>query len=171
MTEPRPNVNSLHNPKKREPQPPAHKGSVQSALDAMGIDKVCELIMSGQPYSAIADLAGGSKAAFINWLTADPNRSVRVREARMVAAGTFDELAESGIKNAADPFELAKAKELAYHYRWRSAKFNPEYSEKVRQEMTGKDGAPIEHALILRDLPEDELTARIEAALKAAGNG
>ena len=41
-------------------------------------------------------------------------------------------MAINGINNAGDPFELAKAKEAAHHYRWQASKANPKgYGDKL----------------------------------------
>jgi len=121
------------------------KGDITAKLDEIGIDAICDMIVEGKPYTEIAQLAGGSKASFIRWLALDADRSARAREARSLSAATFDEMAEAEIRQASDPFELARAKELAHHYRWRSAKRNPaEFSEKLQQELTGKDGGPVQ---------------------------
>ena len=46
-------------------------------------------------------------------------------------------VASDGIAQASDPFELAKAKELAHHYRWRASKIAPKlYGDK--QSVEGK---------------------------------
>jgi len=88
-----------------------------------------------------------SIGTLISWINGDSERSARVREVRIATARIWDEKAESGIENAGDPFELAKAKELAHHYRWRAAKIAPrDYGERVTQELTGEGGGPIQHA-------------------------
>jgi hypothetical protein len=49
----------------------------------------------------------------------------------------WDQVAVDGIAQAGDPFELAKAKELAHHYRWRASKIAPKlYGDK--QSVEGK---------------------------------
>lgn len=61
-----------------------------------------------------------------------------------MAASVWDEKAEQGLEDAADPFELSKHKELAHHYRWRASKIAPRiYGDRIQQEHSGKDGAPI----------------------------
>lgn len=117
------------------------KGDKTEALEALGIDSICEKIISGDSYLAIAQEVGVSIALLSAWLASDPERSARAREARLASAATFDELAENEIRQAADPFSLARAKELAHHYRWRAAKRNPgEFSERVQQEIANKAG-------------------------------
>ena len=74
----------------------------------------------------------------------------------------YDELAQAGIETARDPFELARAKEMAHHYRWRASKVNPgEYGEKL--DLNAK--------VSIKDVPDDELLARAArlTALLAGG--
>lgn len=59
------------------------------------------------------------------WISADDKRSARVNSARALGATYWDEQAEDGIAKSEDAFELAKAKELAHHYRWRASKLAP----------------------------------------------
>jgi hypothetical protein len=62
-----------------------------------------------------------------------------------LAAQTYDEMAVEVVVEAADPFELAKAKELAVHYRWRAKAANPrKYGDKVQNEITGANGGPLQ---------------------------
>lgn len=112
------------------------------ALDAMGIDTVCARITDGKSLTAIAKEAKVSKGSLLAWLAADVDRSARAREARRMTARLWDEKAEAGLRKAADPFELAKARELASHYRWRSSKTAPaEYGDRLTH--AGDADAPI----------------------------
>lgn len=108
-------------------------------------EKIIERIASGETLTAIAKDLGRSRAWISEWLHAEPERSVRAREARAKAAAAWDDKAESVIAEAADPFELAKAKELAHHYRWRAKAVAPkEYGDKTQTEITGAEGAPLQ---------------------------
>ena len=112
-------------------------------LDRLGIDWVCEQITEGKMLREIAREVGCSISAISEWL-ASPDHSARAREARKAAAAAYTEMAEEGIRNAADPFELAKAKELAHHFRWKAAKMDPKYGDKTQTEITGAEGAPLQ---------------------------
>lgn len=62
--------------------------------------------------------------------------SARVAAARKVAAAAYAEKAETVLNDATEPFELAKAKELAHHYRWTAKCFSPqEYGDKIQAEV------------------------------------
>jgi hypothetical protein len=107
-------------------------------------EEIFSLIKEGEMLTAIAEKMGVSKAFLLKWLDMG-DRPVRVREARAAASSAWDEKAERGIANATDAFELAKAKELAHHYRWRASKIAPKlYGDKVQTEVTGVDGAPLQ---------------------------
>ena len=136
------------------------KGDQLAKVDALGIDALCERLIKGDSQTAIAEDLGVSKATLINWIAADPDRSARAREARISASHSFDEMAVQEIRDAKDPFELAKAKELAYHFRWKASKSNPrEFGEKLE----------IDQKTTLTDLTEDQLNARIARILNPSG--
>jgi hypothetical protein len=112
--------------------------SAQSKLADFGIAAICEAILAPSSMASIAERIGVSQGSLISWIAADPERSARAREARIQTAQMWDEKATRGIEDAADQFELAKAKELAHHYRWRASKIAPrDYGDKVTQEHTG----------------------------------
>ena len=106
--------------------------------------------------TSIAGKLKVSIGTLIAWIGADPERSARVKTARTQTAKIWDEMALSGITAAADPFELAKAKEAAHHYRWRAKAIAPkDYGDKTE----------IEHSGAI----DIGLAARIEAARKRTG--
>lgn len=118
--------------------------SKAAKVSAIGIDQVCEMICDANSLTVIAAFYGISTGRLVTWIEADPERSVRAREARTLTAQMWDEKAQDGIDLATDPFELAKAKEMAHHFRWRASKIAPKtYGDKVQQEITGADGGPI----------------------------
>jgi hypothetical protein len=127
-------------PAKNPTVPPASKSdwgaAVQSnklALDGLGIDGLCRRLKAGETLTAIAaDIGLKSTATLLDWIASDPDRSARAREARIAASVMYDEQAQKAILDAADSFELAKAKELAHHLRWRASKIDPRnYGDKT----------------------------------------
>ena len=81
------------------------------------------------------------------WIASNEEHSARAREARIHAARIWDEKALDVIEQAADPFELQRARELAQHYRWRASKTAPkDYGDKIQAEHTGADGGAIQVA-------------------------
>lgn len=135
------------------------RGEATEALDAFGIDKVCDLLMAGDSQRKIAQTVGVGLATLVRWIAADVDRSARAREARIASARQFDEMAEEVLTKASDPFELSKAKELAHHYRWKASKASPkEFGDKIE----------IDQKTTLVDLTDEQLDARL-AKLVAAG--
>lgn len=132
--------------KKTRPAAPAAAKSPTAAekMDAFGIAAVCEAILHPKPQHQIAAEIGVSPGSLVAWIAADPERSARVREARAQTALMWDDKATHVIEEARDQFELAKAKELAHHYRWRAAKIAPrEYGDKIDLNHGGQDGNPV----------------------------
>jgi hypothetical protein len=108
-----------------------------SVLDYFGVDWVCERILDGRTLTAIAEEATVSVGTLLRWIGLETERSARVNTARKQAGATWDAMAEDGISKATTPFQLAQARELAHHYRWRASKIDPNYKDKVTQEHTG----------------------------------
>lgn len=136
------------------------KGDKTAALNDLGIDAVCARLMSGDSQRAIADDAGVGLMTLVDWIAADPVRSARAREARIAAARQFDEKAEYELRAATDPFTLAKARELAQHYRWKASKASPkEYGDKIE----------IDQKTTLVDLTDEQLDARLAQLIAAGG--
>lgn len=110
------------------------------------IDQIIEMIIDGDSYRVIAKklkVGVGQLHAF----TMNSEHSARVREALEISASSYDEKAEEALnklKKGCDAAEIAKARELAQHYRWKAAKRNPRrYGEKqtidVAVKKVGKD--------------------------------
>lgn len=123
-------------------------------LDQRGVEWLCNQIIDGQSQTSIAQSVGVSLATLSHWIAADIERSARVREARIASSRAYDEKAEQALMDARDPFELAKARELASHYRWKASKTNPkEYGERVE----------IDQKTSITDLTEEQLDAKLAA--------
>lgn len=117
----------------------------QRKSDNFDIDEICELIVAGNSITAIAKGLGVPHSHLLMWIERDQDRSVRAREARRVTAQLWDEQATALIAKAGNSLDLAKAKEIAHHYRWRASKISPKiYGDKVTQELTGANGGPIQ---------------------------
>ena len=130
------------------------KGDKAKSLDTLGLDWLCDKLTAGETQTAICLELGMGIATLGRWIAADAERSARVREARIAAARSFDEKAEEGLRLAGDPFSLARAKELAHHYRWKASKADPRgYGEKIE----------IDQKTTLTDLTDEQLDARLKA--------
>lgn len=104
-------------------------------VSVIDLDEVVSRLESGETLTAIADSMKMARSTLCYRLDA-LGGSARVTAARTVAAAAYAEKAERVIKGAEDPFELAKAKELAHHYRWTAKCFNPgEFGDKVQADL------------------------------------
>lgn len=113
-------------------------------------DILCERIVAGETLTAIAKSLKTTVQSLAYWIAADVSRSARVREARIAAAGSYSDLALQAINEAGEPFELARARELAQHYRWKASKADPRtYGDKL--DLTAEIG--------IKALPDDVLQA------------
>ena len=110
----------------------------QDKIAAYGLDALCDHLTGGGTLTGASKVVGVDISTLLNWVAADGQRSARVREARTAAAKIWDEKATATIESAEDAFGLAKARELAFHYRWRAAKAAPkEYGDKIEHEHKG----------------------------------
>ncbi len=144
--------------KKAEPKAGEVKPlSASEKCEVFGVDALCAAILGEQTLTAIAQDLDVSIGTLLTWMEANPERSARVREARMRTARLWDEKATKVIEDASDPFELSKAKELAHHYRWRASKIAPrDYGDKVA--IGGADDLPP-----IKTMPDDQLDAKLAA--------
>ena len=104
----------------------------QDKLNAIGTDAIAERIASGETYRKIAASAKVGLGVLAMWIEANPERSQACTRARETHGQSCEEKAEEVIQDATDQFELAKAKELAIHWRWRAKAVNPKYRDKVQ---------------------------------------
>ncbi|SAL12038.1 hypothetical protein AWB64_00468 [Caballeronia sordidicola] len=134
------------------------KGDVTRTLDEIGIDEIVRMILEGDQMHVIARAFKCSPGMLTQWISKDDKRSACAREARAATAQMWEEKAETVLKDAKDAFELAKARELAHHYRWRAAKINPrQFGEKVDVGIGGIAGAPSVKVSIVRAGGKDDL--------------
>ncbi len=105
-------------------------------LDAYGIDNVCDDITAGKGTLAIAQQLGISVGLLYKWLQADHSREQAVTAARQLAAHVWDEQAEVELKGSQSMVAVARARELAAHYRWRARAFLPRvYGDQPPQQL------------------------------------
>lgn len=148
-------------------------GGASAKLDEMGLDAVCDEISSGGSICGIARRLVMSAGSVLRWIDADPARTAAVHTARVQSGIIWDEIAEEKITAAADPFELAKARDLAHHYRWRAKCVAPRfYGDRNTQELVGAGGGAISIAAMdFKGLTDLELAQMHEIALKAVKAG
>ena len=141
--------------KRTPPKNPSKRAQNRSAMEIMGIEELCDRLRSGETLTSIANsLRLKSISTLLKWIAADEERSARAREARIAGSAMYDEMAQAAIENAADPLALAKARELAQHFRWRASKLDPwNYGDKVQL------GGTINH----KGVSDDQLLARLNS--------
>jgi hypothetical protein len=138
------------------------KGECQDKLDALGLQGLCALILEGHSVTRIAGQLGISKGAMLNWIAADPDRSARVKEAREQSAEADADRAENVLMEATTAVEVARARELAAHYRWKAKTSNPKrYGDKLEVDSTLKVNE-------LSDGDLDKQISRLAAAIGPA---
>ena len=124
------------------------------------LEILCERIHSGAMLTEIARGLGCSFGTLSAWIAADPDRSARVREARIASAAAYEEQALEGIQGASNPFALAKAKEVAHHLRWKASKLNPkDFGDKVE----------LEHKGNLALLSDEQVASQLASLMAKAG--
>jgi len=103
-------------------------------LESFGVAALCARISAGESQKSISVSLGVAASSLCEWIAADTERSARVREARIASARHWDEQAEAVLIDADAnlPGSIAKARELASHYRWRASKYAPrDYGDKL----------------------------------------
>ena len=137
--------------------------TAKQKLDILGLDTLCARLTNGESQKAIAVSLGIDQMEVGRWIAADDLRSARTREARAASARHWDEEAVNALVNADEdkPGAIAKARELASHYRWRSKCYAPkEYGDKL--DMT---------AAVTVSLTEDQLKAKAATLMSRLGFG
>ena len=96
------------------------------------IEEILDLIIEGWTYREMADKFGVSLALMCKFLTQSEHLA-RANAARKLSGSIYTDKAEQALKNApADQIEIARARELAHHYRWKASKVNPrEFGDKL----------------------------------------
>lgn len=129
----------------------------QDKVTAYGLEQVCEDIANTVPLTNIAQKIGVADGTLLTWMDR-PENSARTKEARRVTAKLWEERAEQVLLDAGKDvprdrlcygqelnFELAKAKELAHHYRWRAKMIAPrEYGDGVTLRGDKDNPIPVE---------------------------
>lgn len=134
-------------PTKRMPKP------AQDRLDQLGEDAVIERIASGASWRSLAEEVGIGMSAFAAWLSRTPERFARAQAARETAAHWHAQEALDTLLHAdtSDSVAFARAREISQHHRWAAKVMSPRsYGEKLQQEVTGAEGAPLAVAITFK---------------------
>jgi len=122
-------------------------GEAEARIDKLGLEALCDRLVAGETMTSICKSINVTKGSMGRWVALTDERRDRVREARIASAEAFDELAEEGIRNAKNPLALARARDLAHHYRWRSSKVDPRrYGDKLA--LGGDEDSPLTVQLV-----------------------
>jgi hypothetical protein len=103
-------------------------------LAAHTTDELCSLIEKGMSRAKIAELWGCTRGTIQLWIEGDAVRRERERVARQAAGDDAVDKAEAVLKAIPDQgsvAQVARARELAQHYRWLASKLSPAYAEKM----------------------------------------
>lgn len=148
----KPKASVAKTPRKTVAAKPSARQLNQAALDGLGIDGLCDRLRAGETLTGVAqDIGLKSVSTLLEWLGRDVERSARAREARAAASSMYDEQAQHAIERAQDPLELAKARELAQHLRWRASKVDPAgYGDKSTLDVSVDHKAVTDAALLSR---------------------
>ena len=107
-------------------------------IESLGLDAICEELVGGKSIAQIGRDLGVSSQALLVWMRATPERLARIAEAKEDASMAYDDLALRALEDM--PIEeIARAREVAQHYRWRAKVHNPNrYGDKSSLTVTAK---------------------------------
>lgn len=128
------------------------RAEAQAKCIAFGVERVRDCILEGKTLSQIAMEIGVGRASIFRWQMADPSVATTMNDARVTAARIWDEQAEELMAYAKDPFQFAKAKELAHHYRWRASCIAPKEFNPAKA--GGPDANAVDPVAFLAELAE-----------------
>ena len=122
------------------------------------VDKICEQIAEGKSLRTIClaeDMPGMS--SIFKWLGDYKEFSDKYEKAKLEQA---EALTEDMLAIADDMTDDAQSRRIRVDTRkWIASKLKPKkYGDKIHQEVTGKDGGPVEY----KSLSDQELNERIE---------
>ena len=99
-------------------------GEKLESLRALGVDAFLDRIENGEFVKQIARSMGLSSRTIRDWIKQEGAWD-RYLESRTIAAEAYDIKAEQVLTDAKTKEDISRARELAHHYRWRSAAINP----------------------------------------------
>lgn len=135
--------------------------SVAVALASHATHELCDLISRlDLSLQAIADRWGCTKRQLQLWIDSDPHRAMRAKQARQEAADWCDRRAFEVLEELpadATVAQVARAREMAIHLRWRA---------RVRNPLTHGDKVQVDHTVNLN--PAKLTDAQLEAIAASA---
>lgn len=109
-------------------------------------NQICQMVAEGRTLRQISADIGFSMGTILNWVT-KPEHVEQYAAARDAASDIFEtEILEAALAVSPDTAAADRVKIDAL--KWAAAKRSPKkYGERVQNEHTGANGAPIEHAV------------------------
>lgn len=103
-------------------------------MKGVKIEEVLALIIAGKTFREIAEDYGVAVSTLHEYLHKSEH-SARVNDALKISANSYADKAEEVLKDitrTSNQIEMARARELAQHYRWKASKRNPRsYGDKL----------------------------------------
>lgn len=131
---------------------PTSKGN--DTISGLTLDDVLDRIAGGESVTNIASSIGAHKTSLIRWLST-PERVDAYQIALQESADSLIDKAEMAILAADDNVSVARARELANHYRHVAKARNPRrWGDKQQIEMSGELG--------IRELSDDQINAKLD---------
>lgn len=143
-------TNSYHHPMDNSEKPQKNKGGRPHGYTPEIANKICKRMIEGQSLARICkDEDMPCPSSVYKWLGEVPEFSEKYQRAKLDQADFFvEELLE--IPDTEEDVQRAK---LKTHVRmWAASKFKPKkYGDRLHQEVTGADGAPLQIPLVVLD--------------------
>jgi hypothetical protein len=140
---------------KKRKASPGGGPSVKSMLDDLGLEPILEGIEAGKFISTIAEGLGIERRTLNRWIDETDERRNAVKTARIEAGHAYALKAQDALlalTSDATQADIAKARELASHFRWMASRMNrAEYG----------DQQVIELRTSVADLTDEELDREI----------
>lgn len=118
-------------------------------------DTICNRLMSGESLVKIcSDESMPDRVTVIRWMGRDEDFATKCARAREAQADLMDDkIIEVAEACTPDTWKSDKVKISAYQ--WRASKLAPKkYGDKITQEHTGANGAPLSATIVLTGRPE-----------------
>lgn len=126
-------------------------GKKSLQLTAEQIDEIFDALADTATLRQLAAQYGAKRSTLHEYLTATPELLARYKSARMRSSEAYEDAADHVISDARDPFELARARELAHHYRW-AARVRSPGTHGDRSELVGNTELTPDFAEVLRQI-------------------
>ena len=110
------------------------QSEIRDALDAVGIDPICEFVASGESLNAWCLKNSFAYNTVLNWIDADKERAANYARAREARADevfeSLDAVSEAAIM-AETAVEVAGLRLKSDNIKWKLARMNAKYNDKI----------------------------------------